>query len=135
VRTQAFPHIEKRYRIFLEDQKITDISPLYQRHPSPKWTTPSPTLVRSKTQMARPTSKTTRFAYFLFSSFNSACSGGTPKALGWTGIVSYKHTSSLDNLAKRANSKQPSIQPVGTFPGALIKSQSAFPVNTAISVS
>ncbi len=53
-------------------------SPVYQRKPSPYLTLPSPTSATSNTQMHRPTSWRTRFAYFLLSSLMRACSGGRP---------------------------------------------------------
>jgi hypothetical protein len=65
-----------------------DHPPLYHKYPSPYRTLPSPASAISKTQIQSPTSKRTRFAYFLFNSAVSACSGGTPKLEGWIAIVS-----------------------------------------------
>jgi hypothetical protein len=53
-------------------------SPVYQRKPSPYLTLPSPTSATSNTQIQRPTSWRTRFAYFLLSSLTRACSAGRP---------------------------------------------------------
>ena len=65
-------------------------APLYQKHPSPYRTFPSPTGAGSKTHIQSPTSCKTRLAYFLLSSFVSACSAGRENVEGWSATVSYE---------------------------------------------
>ena len=77
-------HIRK-----IEISRCINRSPLYHKKPSPYLTLPSPTSERSNTHIHKPTSCSTRFAYFLFSSFVIACSAGRPKFVGWTATVSW----------------------------------------------
>src|SRR6266849_10775047 len=69
--------LDQKRRTQVDTQSTLD-SPVYQRNPSPYLTLPSPTSATSNTQIQRPTSWRTRFAYFLLSSLMRACSGGRP---------------------------------------------------------